>query len=175
MVHDCADRSCYWAKAQGDTAVAGTGWDVVRRMTKSVKNRRKTRNAKTYRKFEMSNFKPIRTEADYSAALARIAELMDSVPDSPESEELDALADLLEMYEERHMQMGYPSPIAAIEFRMDQAGLSPRDLIPFIGSRVELSEILSGKRAITIPMARALQENLGVQADVLLQKPERHI
>ena len=94
MVHDCADRSCYWAKAQGDTAVAGTGWNVVRRMTKSVKNRRKTRNAKTYRKFEMSNFKPIRTEADYSAALARIAELMDSVPDSPESEELDALADL---------------------------------------------------------------------------------
>ena len=58
----------------------------------------------------MSNIKPIRTEADYSAALARIEELMDSVPDSPESEELDALADLVEMYEDRHMQMGYPSP-----------------------------------------------------------------
>ena len=123
----------------------------------------------------MNTLKPVRTEADYSAALARIEELMDSVPDSPESEELDALADLLEMYEERHMQMGYPSPIAAIEFRMDQAGLSPRDLIPFIGSRVELSEILSGKQAITIPMVRALQENLGVPADVLLQKTERHI
>ena len=175
MVHDCADRSRFRVETRSDTAVAGTGWNVVRRMTKSVKNRRVMRNAKTYRKFDMNTLKPVRTEADYSAALARIEELMDSVPDSPESEELDALADLLEMYEARHMQMGYPSPIAAIEFRMDQAGLSPRDLIPFIGSRVELSEILSGKQAITIPMARALQENLGVPADVLLQKPERHI
>ncbi len=175
MVHDCADRSRFRVETRSDTAVAGTGWNVVRRMTKSVKNRWVMRNAKTYRKFDTKTIKPIRTDADYTAALARIDELMDALPDSPEGEELDTLADMVEMYEARHMQMGYPSPIAAIEFRMDQAGLCPRDLIPFIGSRVELSEILSGKRAITIPMARALQEYLGVQADVLIQKPERHI
>ncbi len=75
----------------------------------------------------MNTLKPVRTEADYAAALDRIDELMDALPDSPEGEELDTLADMVEMYEARHMQMGYPSPIAAIEFRMDQAGLSPRD------------------------------------------------
>ena len=119
----------------------------------------------------MGNIKPIRTEADYEAALARIDELMDAEPESPEGEELDVLADLVELYETKHVPMGYPSPVAAIEFRMDQAGLSPRDLVPFIGSRAKVSEVLSGKRAITMPMARALHEHLGIPADVLLREP----
>ena len=68
--------------------------------------------------------------------------------------------------------MGYPSPVAAIEFRMEQGKLSPRDLIPFIGSRAKVSEVLSGKHAITMPMARALHEHLGIPADVLLREPE---
>src|SRR3972149_3330043 len=67
--------------------------------------------------------------------------------------------------------MGYPSPVAAIQFRMEQAGLSKRDLIPFIGSRAKVSEVLSGKRAITMPMARALHEHLGIPAGVLLREP----
>lgn len=116
-----------------------------------------------------SKIKPIRTEADYEAALARIDVLMNAEPGTPEGEELDVLADLVELYEAKHVQMGYPSPVAAIEFRMDQAGLTQRDLVPFIGSRAKVSEVLSGKRQLTMPMARALHEHLGIPAEVLLQ------
>lgn len=119
----------------------------------------------------MANVKPIRTEKDYEAVLARVDELMDAAPGSPEGDELDVLVDLVELYESKHEPMGYPSPLAAIEFRMDQGGLSPRDLIPFIGSRAKVSEVLSGKRAITMPMARALHAHLGIPADVLLRQP----
>lgn len=117
----------------------------------------------------MAEVKPIRTEADYVAALARIDDLMDAEPGSPEGEELDVLADLVEVYEGRHVPIDYPNAVAAIEFRMDQAGLAPRDLVPFIGNRAKVSEVLSGKRAITMPMARALHEHLGIPAEVLLQ------
>ena len=119
----------------------------------------------------MADIEPIRIEADCETALARIDELMDAEPGSPEGRELDVLVDLVDLYESRHEPMGYPDPVAAIEFRLEQAGLSPRDLIPFIGSRAKVSEVLSGKRAITMPMARALDEHLGIPADVLLHPP----
>lgn len=95
------------------------------------------------------NIKSIRTEQEYEAALKRVDELMDADLGTPEGEELDALVDLVEAYESRHVPMGYPSAVEAIEFRMDQDGLSPRDLVPFIGSRAKVSEVLAGKRAIT--------------------------
>ena len=120
----------------------------------------------------MQTIKPVRTEADYQAALARIDELMDAASGSREGAELDVLADLVELYETRHEPMGSPSPVAAIEFRMDQAGLRPRDLVPFIGSRAKVSEVLSGKRTLTMPMARALHKHLGIPAEVLLRKPD---
>lgn len=113
----------------------------------------------------------IRNEADYQAALARINELMDAELDTPEGAELDVLTDLVELYEDKRMPMGYPTPLGAIRFRMEQAGLSPRDLIPFIGTRAKVSEILTGKRPITMQIARALHANLGIPADVLLQQP----
>ena len=113
--------------------------------------------------------KPIRTEQDYEAALARVDELMDAELGTPEGEELDVLVDLVEAYESRHVPMGYPSAVEAIQYRMDQDGLSPRDLIPFIGTRAKVSEVLSGKRAITMPMARALHTHLGIPAEVLLR------
>ena len=119
-----------------------------------------------------SKIKPIRTENDYEAALAWIDALMDAEPGSPVFDDLDVLVDLVEHYESKHEPMGYPSPLAAIEFRMEQGGLSPRDLIPFIGSRAKVSEVFSGKRAITMPMARALHEHLGIPADVLLREPD---
>ena len=119
----------------------------------------------------MGNIKAIRSEADYNAALARMEALMDAEPDTPEGDELDVLADLVEHYEEKHVPMGFPSPVAAIEFRLEQAGLAPRDLIPFIGSRAKVSEVLSGKRPLTMPMARALHGHLGISAAVLLQQP----
>ncbi|MBC6440478.1 MAG: transcriptional regulator [Rhodospirillales bacterium] len=118
-----------------------------------------------------SRIRPIRTGKDYEAALARIDALMDAEPGGAEFDELDILADLVELYESRREPMGYPGPVAAIAFRMDQGKLSPRDLIPFIGSRAKVSEVLSGKRAITMPMARALHRHLGIPADVLLREP----
>ena len=82
----------------------------------------------------MPNIKPIRPERDYEAALHRISELMDAEADSPEGEELDVLVDLVELYESKQVPIGYPGPIAAIEFRLEQAGLRPADLASFIGS-----------------------------------------
>ncbi len=119
----------------------------------------------------MGNIKPIRIEADYEAALARIDALMDAEPGTPEGEELDILTDLVEHYEAKHVPMRFPSALAAIEFRLEQAGLTQRDLVSFIGSRAKVSEVLSGKRKLTMPMARALHEHLGISAEVLLQEP----
>ena len=122
----------------------------------------------------MSNntIKPVRTEKDYRAALARIDALMDAKPDTADFDELDVLADLVELYESKHEPMGYPSPVAAIKFRMEQSNLNPCDLIPFIGNSAKVSEVLCGKRAITLSMARALYQHLEVPADVLLREPE---
>ena len=123
----------------------------------------------------MVEIKPIRNEEGLASALARIDEIFDAEADTAEGDELDVLVDLVEHYEDKRYPMGYPSPVAAIEFRMDQAGLTQRDLVPLIGSRARVSEVLSGKRAITMSMARALHEHLGIPADVLLQKPAASI
>ena len=124
-----------------------------------------------HRGIAMDNIRPIRSEEDYQAACARIRELMGAQVDTPAGDELDVLADLVSVYEDKHYPVGMPSAIDAIEFRMDQAGLTRRDLIPFIGSRQKVSDILTGKRDITIAMARALHKHLGIPADVLLQEP----
>ena len=120
----------------------------------------------------MANVTPVRTETDYQTALARIDALMDAAAGSPEGEELDVLVDLVTLYEDRRDALGYPSPVEAIEFRMDQQGLRARDLVPFIGSRAKVSEVLAGKRGITMSMARALHRHLGIPAEVLLQDPD---
>ncbi len=117
-----------------------------------------------------SKIKPIRTKKDYEAALTRIDALMSAEPSTVEFDELNVPADLVELYESKHGPMDYPSPVAAIKFRMEQENLSPRDLIPCIGSRAKVSEVLSGKRAITMPMARTLHKHLGIPADVLLRE-----
>jgi len=89
-------------------------------------------------------------------------------PGTLAGDELDVLIDLIEHYESKQETFATPSALSAIAFRMEQAGLKPRDLIPFIGSRAKVSEVLSGKRPITLPMARALHKNLGIPADLLL-------
>ena len=116
-------------------------------------------------------FRSIRTEEEYEAALARVDEIFDAETGSAEDEELDDLADLIESYEDKHYPIGMPDPISAIEFRMDQANLRERDLIPYIGSSAKVAAVLSGKRDLTLSMARALHEHLGIPADVLLQRP----
>lgn len=120
----------------------------------------------------MSSIKPIRSEQDHAAALARIELLMDAEPGTPDAEELDLLAELVEHYEMRHFPIPKPTPLEAIQFRMEQAGLTQRDLVPYFGSRARVSELLSGKRQLTLSDARALHEHLGIPADILLQKPE---
>ena len=115
--------------------------------------------------------KPIRTEEDHKRALARIDEIFDAEGGTLEGDELDVLVDLVMYYESKTVDIGFPDPISAIKFRMDQAGLTHRDLIPYMGSRSKVSEVLSGKRDLTLSMARALHQNLGIPADVLLQKP----
>lgn len=115
--------------------------------------------------------KPIRSEADYDVSLARMELLMDAEPGTPEGDELDLLATLIDRYEEQQFPIEAPTPLAAIRFRMEQQGLSVRDLEPFIGSRARVSEVLSGVRSLSIDMIRALNQHLGIPADVLI-RPE---
>ena len=116
----------------------------------------------------MARITPIRTEADHKAALARIDVLMDAVAGTPEADELSVLADLVEAYEAKHFSIELPTPVEAIRFRMEQAGLEPRELEPYIGSRGKVSEVLSGKQPLTLAMIRALHKHLGIPAEVLV-------
>ena len=119
----------------------------------------------------MEAVRRIRTEEDLERALARIDEIFDAKEGTPEGDELDVLADLVELYESKREMFGYPDPVDAIAFRMDQAGLTRRDMVPLLGSTARVAEVLSGKRAITMPMARALHQHLGIPAEVLLREP----
>lgn len=118
--------------------------------------------------------KVIKTESDYDAALAAIEDLIDRDPDqgTSEADELEVLSLLVEEYESRSFPSSLPDPIEAIKFRMEQQNLTQRDLVPFIGSRSKVSEVLSGKRTLTLSMIRSLHSNLGVPAKVLLQERE---
>lgn len=115
---------------------------------------------------------PIKTEADYDAALAEIAGLMEAAADTPEGDRLDVLVTLVEAFEARHYAIDPPDAIAAIRFRMEQQGLSRRDLEPYIGSRARVSEVLNGKRPLTLGMIRRLHEGLGIPAEVLIRPHE---
>ena len=115
--------------------------------------------------------KVIKTEEEYESALARIEELMDAEPATPEGDELELLATLVEVYEEKHYPIALPDPIDAIRFRMEQAGLTRHDLEPYLGSRSKVSEVLSGKRPLSLKMIRALNTGLGIPAEALLQEP----
>lgn len=116
--------------------------------------------------------KPIRNDQSHRDALERVDALLASdppvEPGSKDGDELDVLVDLIEGYEAKRFPIDLPGPLAAIQFRMEQAGLKQRDLIPFIGSRAKVAEVLAGKRPLTLPMARSLHRNLGIPAELLL-------
>jgi HTH-type transcriptional regulator/antitoxin HigA len=116
--------------------------------------------------------KPIRSEKDNNEALDIIESLFDAQEGSDEANLRDVLVTLVEKYEEEEYPMDFPDPISAIKFRMDQQGLSQKDLIPLIGNRSKVSEVLSGKRDLSLRMIRALHEHLRISADILLQNKE---
>src|SRR5208283_1426781 len=117
--------------------------------------------------------KVIKTGSEYAAALARIEKLMDAKPDTPQGDELELVSLLLHDYEDRVYPIAKPDPVAAIRFRMEQQGLEPKDLVPFLGSRSRVSEVLSGRRSLSLKMIRLLVRGLRIPADVLLGQPER--
>ena len=113
--------------------------------------------------------RPIKTEADYQAALEEIERLFDAVPDTPEGDRLEVLTTLVEAYEDKHYSIPLPDPIEAIVYHVKSRGLSRRDLEPYIGSRARVSEILNRKRPLSIGMIRRLHAGLGIPADILIQ------
>jgi HTH-type transcriptional regulator/antitoxin HigA len=114
--------------------------------------------------------KPIRTRADYRAALKEIETLMSARADTPEGERLDVLATLVEAYEKKHYRLDLPDPVEAIKFRMEQSGLGPKDLVPMIGQLNRVYEVLSRKRPLTLQMIRRLHLDLGIPAESLIKE-----
>jgi HTH-type transcriptional regulator/antitoxin HigA len=117
----------------------------------------------------MKNLKPIRTEADYEAALAEVACLWGARAGTPEGDRLDILATLVDAYENEHYPMDPPDPIEAIKFRMEQQGLTRKDLEGILGTRTRVAEVLNRRRGLSINMIRRLHEKLGISAEVLLR------
>ena len=119
-----------------------------------------------------TEIRPIRTERDYEAALAEIERLWGAKGDTPEGDRLDVLATLIDAYEAEHYPMDPPDPIEAIKFRMEQQGLTRRDLEEIIGTRTRIAEVLNRRRGLSITMIRRLHERLGISAEVLI-RPSR--
>jgi HTH-type transcriptional regulator/antitoxin HigA len=119
------------------------------------------------------DIRPIKTARDYEQALTAIGDLMDAAPDTPEGDRLDVLATLVDAYEGRHFPIEKPDPVAAIRFRMEQLGMTRKDLEPLIGARGRVAEVLNGKRGLSLEMIRKLHDALNIPASVLIQDPAR--
>src|ERR1700704_3686995 len=115
------------------------------------------------------DIRPIRTKADYRAALKEAERLWDAEPGTAEGDRVDVLVTLIEAYEGQHCPIAAPDPIAAFEFMREQKGLKRRALEPAIGSRGRVSEVLNRKRPLTLPMVRSLSALLPIPTDVLVQ------
>ena len=118
--------------------------------------------------------KPIRSEADYEAALAEVEILWGAASGTPNGDRLDVLATLIDVYEAKHYAMDPPDPVEAIKFRMEQQGLTRKDLEDIIGTRTRIAEVLNRKRSLSIGMIRRLHDRLGISAEVLIQ-PSREM
>ena len=117
------------------------------------------------------NIRPIRTEQDYQEALKAVSPLFDNEPEpgTPEGDYLEVMITLIEAYEAKHFPVDLPSPVDAIRFRMEQSGLSATDLVPAIGRKNRVYEVLNGKRALTLPMIWKLHEMFGIPAESLIK------
>ena len=117
------------------------------------------------------DIKPVRTEADYKAALREVSAYFDSEPepDTPDGDRFEILLTLVEAYEAKHFPIDLPDPVEAIKFRMEQAGLTPKDLVPAIGRLNRVYEILARKRPLTLGMIWRLHEEFGIPAESLIR------
>ncbi|MEW6721031.1 MAG: transcriptional regulator [Thermodesulfobacteriota bacterium] len=115
--------------------------------------------------------RPIRTKSDYRRTLKEIETLMDAVPNTAKGDRLDVLVTLVEAYERKHYPLDLPDPVDAIKFRMDQMGLTPKDLEPMIGRRNRVYEVLNRKRPLTLRMVWRLHRGLGIPAESLIRPP----
>lgn len=122
------------------------------------------------------DIRPIHSEDDYRAAMREISEYFDNEPEpgTPDGDRFDILLTLSEAYEARHFPVDLPDPVEAIKFRMEQGGLTPKDLEPMIGRMNRVYEILNRKRPLTLTMIRKLHEGLGIPAESLI-KPSHEI
>src|ERR1043165_3369654 len=116
-----------------------------------------------------TEIRPIRTKRDYEAALKETERLWGAKAGTPEGDRLDVLATLIDAYEARHYPMDPPDPIEAIQFRMEQQGLSRKDLEPLIGTRARVAEVMNRRRSLSIDMIRRLHEQLGISAEILIR------
>ncbi|MGS1117745.1 helix-turn-helix domain-containing protein [Castellaniella sp. UC4442_H9] len=117
------------------------------------------------------DIRPIHTDADYKAALKAVSRLMENDPDAgtPEGDLLDVLTTLVQAYEAKNFPIDLPDPVEAIKFRMEQAGLTAKDLEPMIGQRNRVYEVLNRKRSLTLPMIWRLHKGLGIPAENLIR------
>jgi len=121
----------------------------------------------------VAELRPIRSETDYAAALAEVERLWGAKGGTPDGDRLDVLATLIDVYETEHDAMDPPDPVEAIKFRMEQQGLTRKELEPLIGTRTRVAEVLNRKRSLSIAMIRRLHERLGISAETLI-RPSRH-
>jgi HTH-type transcriptional regulator / antitoxin HigA len=120
-----------------------------------------------------TDVKPIRSRRDYEAAIKAVERLWGAKAGTRDGDRLDVLATLIESYEAEHYPMDPPDPVEAIKFRMEQQGLTRRDLEEIIGTRTRMAEILNRKRGLSIAMIRRLHERLGISAEVLIRPSRR--
>jgi HTH-type transcriptional regulator/antitoxin HigA len=120
----------------------------------------------------MKNLKPIKTRTDYEKALAEMKRLWGAKSGTPDGDHLDILATLIDAYEAQQFPMDPPDPIEAIRFRMEQQGLTRKDLEAIFGTRTRVAEVLNRRRGLSINMIRRLHEKLGISAEVLI-RPSR--
>jgi len=120
------------------------------------------------------DIRPIRTEEDYKATLHEVSDYFNNepAPGTPDGDRFEVLLTLVESYETKHFPIELPDPIEAIKFRMDQFGLTPKDLVPCIGRIHRVDEILSRKRPLTLTMIWKLHQKLGIPAECLIQQPK---
>ena len=116
------------------------------------------------------NIRPIKTRADYRAALKQVEALMAAERDTPEGERLDVLVTLVEAYESKHYPLDLPDPVEAIRFRMEQKGMTPKDLVPMIGQINRVYEVLNRRRPLTLAMIQRLHNDLGIPAESLIKQ-----